>query len=333
MRVGLVGAGWVTQYHLPAWKKLPGVEVVAICDPDAAALAQRADAHGIAARYSGLSQMLEAENFDAIDIASPRRFHAEHAQLAASRGVAVLCQKPLGVDLDEAQKLARVIAGQVPFMVHENWRFRPYYRQLHQWLEDGLAGDIFSVRLDFHSSGMIPDGDGLRPALVRQPFFRTERRLLVMEVLIHHLDSLRFLFGEFDLVRAKLARSNDEIIGEDQALLQLERRGDALPLVVSGNLAVHGAGPAPSDQLWIFGSKATIYLDGTVLRLLGPAPREQRFDGPTSYQAAYDGAIAHFVEHLRGDGQFETSVADNLRTLELVEAAYALSGFKPAGSI
>ncbi len=45
-----------------------------------------------------------------------------------------------------------------------------------------------------------------------------------MEVLIHHLDSLRFILGEFDLLDARLGRSNDDIIGEDQAVLRLTRR-------------------------------------------------------------------------------------------------------------
>ncbi len=45
-------------------------------------------------------------------------------------------------------------------MVHENWRFRPYYRRLRQWIDEGVVGDVVSVRLDFHSSGMIPGRTG-----------------------------------------------------------------------------------------------------------------------------------------------------------------------------
>lgn len=333
MRIGLVGAGWVTQYHLPAWKKVAGVEVVAICDPDAAARDARADEFGIKGRYVSLADMLQGEGLDALDIASPRKFHAEQVMLGGEHGLPMLCQKPLGVDLAEAEEVVAAVSGRARLMVHENWRFRPYYRQLRAWLDEGLIGEVFEARLDFHSSGMIADGTGARPALVRQPFFKREQRLLVMEVLIHHLDSLRFLLGEFALTSARLRRSNDEIIGEDQAILQLERLGDGLKLNVSGNLAVHGAPPAPSDQLWLWGSKGTIHLDGTVLRFFGPSPREMRFDGPESYQAAYDGAVAHFVDCLRTGRAFETSAADNLETLRLVEAAYAASQFKPAGTL
>lgn len=333
MRVGLVGAGWVTQYHLPAWRKAAGAEVVALCDPDGAAREARADAFGIAGRFAGLEEMLDAVELDALDIASPRRFHAEHVRAGAARGLPMLCQKPLGVDLRQAEALVADIGASVPLMVHENWRFRPYYRQLRDWLDAGLVGELRAIRLDFHSSGMIPGPDGKRPALVRQPFFRTEQRLLVMEVLIHHLDTLRFLFGEFDLEGARLARSNDDILGEDSAILRLARRSDGLPLDVSGNLAVHGAPPAPSDQLWIWGSAGTVHLDGSTLRLFGPGPREVAFDPAESYQAAYDGAIAHFVRGLGEGGRFETSPEDNLETLRLVEGAYRLSGFKPADPI
>lgn len=330
MRVGIVGAGWVTQYHLPAWQRLPNVQLNAICDPDAEALERRANEFAVPQRYSSLEEMLDRAELDALDIASPRHLHAEHVRAGAARGLPMLCQKPLGVDLAEAEALVREIEGRVPFMVHENWRFRPYYRELKRWLDEGVLGEITAIRLQFHSSGMIAGADGLRPALVRQPFFRGEQRLLVMEVLIHHLDTLRFLFGEFDLQAARLGRSNGEIVGEDSAILSLARQGDGVPLHVSGNLAVHGAPPAPSDQLWIWGAKGTIHLAGATLRLLGPVERKAAFDPAQSYQQAYDSAIAHFVNQLRAGAAFETSAADNLQTLRLVEAAYQVSGFQPA---
>jgi predicted dehydrogenase len=330
MRVGIVGAGWVTQYHLPAWLRLPDAQLVAICDPDRGALARRANEFAIPQRYATLQEMLERAELDVLDIASPRHLHAEHVRIGAARGLPILCQKPLGVNLAEAEALVREVEGRVPLMVHENWRFRPYYRELKRWLDEGVLGEVGAIRLQFHSSGMIAGADGMRPALVRQPFFRREQRLLVMEVLIHHLDTLRFLLGEFDLRAARLARSNNEIVGEDSAALELSRRADGVPLTVSGNLAVQGAPPAPTDQLWIQGSRGEIHLDGATLRFAGPEPREMAFDPAESYQQAYDGAVAHFARQLTIGGSFETSAPDNLQTLRLVEAAYRISGFQPA---
>ncbi len=327
MRVGMVGAGWVTQYHLPGWAEVEDADIVAICDPDQAAAAARAEAFGIPAHFASLEAMLDVVPLDALDICSPRQLHAEHVRSGAARGLALLCQKPLGIDLAEAESVVEEVEGRARLMVHENWRFRPYYRRLAEWLCEGVVGEIASIDFEFHSSGMIPGPDGARPALVRQPFFRSLDRLLVMEVLIHHLDTLRFLFGEFELTAARLGRSNDDIVGEDRAILTLRRRDDGVPLTVSGNLAVHGAPPAPVDRLRVIGSKGTILLQDADLRLIGPEPRHEAFDARASYQAAYGAAIRHFVEQMRSGALFETSPGDNLETLRLVEAAYRLDGF------
>jgi predicted dehydrogenase len=125
LRVGLIGAGWVTQYHLQAWQKLAGeAEVVAIADPSTDNVAIRANAFGIAQRFSSAQAMLDGCELDAVDIAAPRAVHVELVRLVASRGIPVICQKPLAPTLAEAETLARDIAGKVRLMVHENWRFR-----------------------------------------------------------------------------------------------------------------------------------------------------------------------------------------------------------------
>jgi len=239
----------------------------------------------------------------------------------------VLCQKPLVPTLDEAERLVAEV-GDARLMVHENWRFRPYYRRLRQWLDEGALGGLRAVRLEFHSSGMLPDASGARPALARQPFFRRLERLLVMEVLIHHIDTLRFLLGELELESARLLRTNDEIVGEDVAILRLRRRADGMPVDISGNLAVQGAPPIPADRLWIYGENGTAHVDGANLQLVGYSSRAERFDPAASYQAAYSGAIAHFLDCLAAGAAFETSPLDNLETLRIVEAAYASSGFQ-----
>lgn len=329
-KVGIVGAGWVTAYHLPAWhKQAHRVELVAIADPSPEAARRRAGAFGIPRTYPDAGAMFAGEQLHIVDIAAPREFHAELIGLAAARGLDMLCQKPLATNFGAAEAVVAGLPASVRLMVHENWRFRAWYRRLKQWLDEGLAGDVRQVSLEFLSGGMIlVDGD--RPALARQPFFRTQQRLLVMEVLIHQLDTLRFLLGELDLVAARLERSNDDIVAEDVAAVTLRRRSDGLLVHLTGNLAVHGMPPIPSDRLRIFGSKGTLELDGNRLSAIGPEPRDENFDAATTYQGSYDAAIAHFLDGLEGGGVFETSPADNLATLKLVEDIYVLAQFDPA---
>ena len=330
LRLGLVGAGWVSAYHLPAWKRLDKrVKLVGIADPAIDIARGRAGAFGIDQVFASAEAMFDAVDLDIVDICAPREHHADLVRLASARGVDILCQKPLATTLPEAADLVDALPSTTRLMIHENWRFRAWYRRLRSWLDEGLAGDIRQVRLDFLSSGMIAGPDGQRPALVRQPFFARQQRLLVMEVLIHQLDTLRYLIGEMDVVAARLERSNGDIVAEDIAAITLRRRLDGGLVQVTGNLATPGAPPAPRDELRIIGSAATLSLDGNVLTAEGTASRHEAFDADATYQGSYDAAIAHFIAALDGGTPFETSPADNLETLRLVEDIYRLAAFDP----
>jgi D-apiose dehydrogenase len=274
--------------------------------------------------------MLDGAELDALDVCSPRETHAAMVGLGAARGLAVMCQKPLAPTLAAAEALVAAVGGAVPLMVHENWRFRPYYRRLRAWLEKGRLGTVRQVRLEFLSSGMIPGDDGSRPALVRQPFLAGLERMLVMEILIHHFDTLRFLLGELAVDAARLERTSEATRGEDVAAIALHRVADGVPVFVTGNLAVPGAPPLPSDALTIIGSHGAATVDGPVLTLAGEHPEQVGFDGEASYAQAYRDTIAHFLDGLERGGVFETAPADNLRTLALVEEVYRRSGFETA---
>jgi D-apiose dehydrogenase len=111
LRIGMIGAGWVTQHHLDAYRHLSErAQVVAIADPIAQAREGRAQTYAIPARYASAAEMLDREQLDAVDIAAPRETHVAMCELAAARGLAILCQKPLaptfGGGADLGAKLA-----------------------------------------------------------------------------------------------------------------------------------------------------------------------------------------------------------------------------------
>lgn len=326
LKVALAGAGMISHYHLLAWSRLAeAVTLVAICDPDLARARRRAEEFGIAAAYATAEEMLAAEAVDALDIASPRETHAALVELAAGRGIHVLCQKPLTPTLDEAAALVRRLDGRARLMVHENWRFRPWYRELAAWLGAGELGQVLAADMEMFSSGLLPDGTGQRPALVRQPFMAGETRLMIAEVLIHHLDVVRWLFGPLRVVGARAARTVAAVKGETLASILLET-GSGAPVSVAGTMAAPGLPAGTGDRLQVVGSKATAILDRTELRLFASPPRHETYDFDRGYQASFDGVIAHFVACLLNGSAFETDPADNLETLRLVEHAYWAAG-------
>jgi predicted dehydrogenase len=328
LRVGLIGAGMVSRHHLIAWADIADqARVVAIADPSADNAACRAGEFGISKTYANAEVMLAADELDAVDIAAPREMHAPLVRLAAKRRLPVLCQKPLAPNLQEATALAAEVKDQTRLMVHENWRFRGYYRDAAAWLRESRIGNVKQARLTLLTSGVLPGPDGLCPALERQPFMRRERRMLVAEVLIHHLDTLRMLLGPLRVTAAQLSRSSDELVGEDGAVIQLKADSGA-GVTVFASFAAHGHPAAQVDRLEILGDKGAIKLDGPSLTCSGTSPAERTYDLPTEYQSSYNRTIAHFVRSLRDNMPFETAPRDNLETLRLVEDCYLLSGWE-----
>lgn len=330
LRIGLIGAGWVSRHHLIGWRALAGqARVVAIADPSAAAARSRADEFAIGATYADAAAMLAAGHLDAIDIAAPRATHADLVRLVVDHGLPVICQKPLAPTLAQAEELIAAVAERTRVMVHENWRFRTYYREAAGWLRAGAIGTVRAARLTLLTSGTLPDAQGNLPALVRQPFMAGEGRMLVAEVLIHHLDTLRMLLGPMKVTAAVLSRTCQQMVGEDGAVIQLiTAQGAAVSVFAS--FAAHGHPPTQVDRLEILGDDGAITLDGPLLTRVGRDPVARQFDLAATYQGSYDATIAHFVAQLKAGLPFETSPQDNIETLRLVEDCYRLSGWEAA---
>ena len=323
IRIGLIGAGWVTAYHLDAYRSFGDrVQVVAIADPSEAARSARAGTYGIQHTYDDAARMLALEQLDAVDIASPRQCHVEHVRQAAFSGRAVFCQKPLAPSFAEAAALVEEVGARVPFMVHENWRFRPHYRQIKAWLDADRIGVPQQVTMSLLTSGLVPDAEGRLPALARQPMLKTLDQMLLKEILVHHIDTLRFLLGELSLMVARVGRQSDAVIGDDHAHLAMSTR-DGAPVTLTGNLCAHGYPSEAFDRLEILGSKGRILLERDRLMLDGAAPAVLSLDLAENYRASYRGAIGHFLDGLASGNIIENRAADNLGTLRLVDEGYA----------
>src|SRR5215469_15266546 len=91
-----------------------------------------------------------------------------------------------------------------------------------QWLGAAEVGLLLQADMAMLSSGLLPDASGRFPDLVRQPFMAREKRLMIAEVLIHHLDVVRWLCGPLRVVTARTAHTVPEVDGETVASIFLE---------------------------------------------------------------------------------------------------------------
>ena len=224
LRAGLIGCGFISQQHIRGWQATPDAELVAVCDANRARAEERAAQFGIQKVYEDVETMLAAEQLDCVDIATRPESHQALAQLAADRGVNVLCQKPLASTMVEGREISGLCArASVRFMVLEMWRHLPALKDLRQQLDTGIIGPVHSLRLLGHRRPMNRE----YPVDANQPYFAEMPRLLVYEMMIHYIDGVRYLMGDVGTVYAQMARVNPLIAGEDHALVVFRHKSGA----------------------------------------------------------------------------------------------------------
>ena len=217
-RIAVVGAGYFAAFHLEGWRDA-GAEVVALCDTDRVRGDALAARFGIAQRFTDAPQMFDAVRPTLVDVVLPPAAQRPVVEAALARGWPTICQKPFGVDLAEARAMAEAAArGGAPLVVHENFRFTPWFRECRRLIDGGHLGRVHGISFRLRPG----DGQGPRAYLDRQPYFQTMPQLLVRETAVHFIDTFRFLMGEVRAVTARLRRLNPAIAGEDAALIVFE---------------------------------------------------------------------------------------------------------------
>lgn len=330
LRAALVGAGHISAQHAPAWVASPDADLVAICDVDRArAEARRAQVRALGgpepALYTDIDAMLAEVRPDCVDLATrPETHHALIAR-AVKASAHVLCQKPLAPTLAEAQGMADLAnAAGARFMVTEMWRFLPWFRDLGRLLAAQTIGSPHYLRIVGPRNPMHRE----RPVHPNQPYFADMPKLIVYEMYIHWIDAARYLLGDVASVYARAARVNPAIRGEDWALVVLGHQNRATSLLESS-----WATPTDTPEIrregdiLVEGETGALHLDprSLELRLIRPSGVEvlQRYDSlDAAFQSAFNACIGHFAAAVRHGQPFESSVADNLKTLAATLAAY-----------
>jgi predicted dehydrogenase len=343
LRVAIAGAGFFSRFQLDGWKAMREVEVVAIANRNVARAEELAHRYRIPRAFDAVAPMLDAVRPDVLDVITPPVTHREYVGLAIERGIAIVCQKPFGTSYADALAMVeRAEAARVPLIVHENFRFEPWYREAKRLIGEGRLGALHAVGFRMRPG----DGQGPRAYLDRQPYFQTMPRFLVVETAIHFIDTFRFLMGEVEAITARLRRMNPAIAGEDAGYLLFEFAGGATGLLDANRCNdIAAANPWRTlGELWLEGSDGVLRMDADA-RLWwkphhGPESQHAYDAGPvdTFGGGACERLQRHVAAHLREGAPAENDARSYLANLRVQEAAYvshregrrvALSGFEP----
>ena len=321
-----MGAGYFSRFQYEAWTRIPEVEIAALYNRTESKARELMARYGVPAYYPNWREMIDREKPDFVDLITPPETHEEMCAYAASRGVHIICQKPLAPAFDQSRRIVETAkAAGVRFMVHENWRWQPWYRKIKEIQRAGTIGEF--THLYFRMR--MGDGWGENAYLDRQPFFRDYPRLLIYETGVHFIDTFRYLLGEVTEVFANLRRLNPVIDGEETGQVFFRFAGGATA-ILDANRYNEVESPSPRytfGELRIdaMGGHLTMDTESNLrIKPLGqPAcdvdypHRNINFAGDCVYALQ-----RHFVDCMLSGREFESHGEDYLKTLQVVDAIY-----------
>lgn len=311
VRVGIVGCGQMGQWHLEAYRRLPGVELVAVADENVARARAFADRiGGRTSAHPSHAAMLESTALDAVSICTPPATHRAIALAALEAGAHVLCEKPLAATLAEAEEMAAAAARrQRVLLTAFKFRFFDEVARARDLLARGLLGDLVHARLVF---GGFIDMSGswyADPALSGGG--------VLLDNGPHAFDLARYLLGDIASIEASMSR-HQPIAVEDTVNVRCElARGGVLTIVMSWSL------PVPARHyLELYGTQGTALLElGALTYRLHTWPEWKHVAG-MPVKNGFARQVEHFVAAVRGCTPTITTLADGVEAQRLVDAAY-----------
>lgn len=325
IRGAVIGCGFFAANHLHGWAELDGCEIVAVCDKDLAKAELAGAEFGIAEVFADAETMLRQTRPDFVDVVTTVESHLPLVRLAARHEIPVICQKPFASDLAQAEEMVELCrAAGVPLMVHENFRWQSALMAVKAEIDRGRIGSPHFARIQFRHGYDI---------YANQPYLRTEPRLAIMDLGIHLLDLARYYMGEAIGLYCRTQRLDPLNKGEDSVVIVLDHDGGAVSIVDYCFATRTHPDPFPQTLVRIEGTEGTLdLLQGYRLQISAAGRQEELGVEPPvpgwgarpwhNIQESVVNIQRHWLECLRAGTEPHTSGADNLRTLDLVFAAY-----------
>ena len=327
IRLATVGAGYFSQFHYKAWQRIPEVNLISICNRDIEAAEKFAQKYSVKHVYDDFEEMLDKQSPDLVDIITPPETHLHYIKAAIKKKVAIICQKPFCMSIEEAELVSEMAKeANVLLVIHENFRFQPWYKAIKEQLLINRLGDLYQSQFCLRTG----DGKGPDAYLERQPYFQKMDKFLVHETGIHWIDTFRYLFGEIQSVYAQLRQLNPSIAGEDSGLI-IFVFDSGLQVVFDGNRLVDHVAEnrrLTMGELIIEGSEAVVKLNGDGVILF------REFNSNVWQEHHYEWANKdfggdcvyrfqeHVIRHLLGLGDVYNSSEEYLKNLYIEKAVY-----------
>jgi len=147
VRVGLIGAGGIANYHISHLKKLKGVDVCAVCDVNEEAARATGERHGIKHVFKNYRDLLKLKDVDAVSVCTPNSLHVAPTIDALKLGKHVMVEKPMAMTPAEAERMVKAArAAKRVLVIGFQWRYHPTTMTIKRAVDEGVLGKICYAR-------------------------------------------------------------------------------------------------------------------------------------------------------------------------------------------
>lgn len=331
IRLGLIGCGYVSKYHIAASAAV-GAPIVAVCDRDASA-AQRVAAKVGAKIFADADALFASGEVDAVIIATPHFHHVPLAIAAMRAGLHVFCEKPLAVSAADADHAVAEHARHPELVCGVNFNHRawPLWRSIKSLIAVGELGQIVRYQwtiTDWYRTQWYFDQSAWRGT------WTGEGGGLLVNQCPHQLDMMTHLFGSPTRVTARVRYGkHHDITVEDEVHAIFDHDGGA-----TGSFVASTGEPTGANRLEIVGDRGIIRVTDEnsyeLTNFVTPASRhtresQQRSDPPEhstrrvevgDHEGEYHEILAAFVNACIGRGKPLATAQDAVAGLEVANA-------------
>lgn len=331
--VGLVGSQFISSIHAESLKTVSEAEIIAVMSPTKGNAKKFASKHGIPHHFTNLDEMLAMKEIDMIVIGAPNSLHCEIALKAAKAGKHMVVEKPLCMNLAEADLMIDACKrANVKLMYAEELCFTPKYVRLKALLDEGALGRPVLLKQSEKHDG--PHADH---------FWDVEKSGggVTMDMGCHAIEFFRWMNGRKPIksVYAQMTTSvhKDKTIGDDNAIIILEFENGVIALAEESWTKLGGM----DDRAEIHGSEGVAYADvlqgnsiqtyskkgvGYAVEKAGNTIGWSFTMYEEIWNYGFPQEFAHFVDCVKNDKKPAVTGEDGRAVLEVIFAAYESAG-------
>ncbi len=322
IRFGMIGAGAISNAHLPAIEARDDAELICIADPNQEMAREKADKYGAQRIVESYDDLVVMDDVDAIIVGIPTRFHADAAIKAAQNGKHCLCEKPMARTLEECRAMneAHEKAGTVLQIAFVR-RFDQEWGQIRKMVHEGKAGRPCMWRRivcgaapgpptygEWYSDSRFSDGP-------------------LVESGAHDLDFLRYTYGDVKAVTAHMDHlsHHGDVFDNTIVILYFESGDQAL---VQWSWSLPRGAAAGFGGMDVVGPEGAIHTperrdDQSFIKISKPGGEieEILFENVRSDKTWFFGQVDNFINAIRGEEAPRATGDDGYKCQEIYLAA------------